>query len=477
MGHPKQKIMNPGDAESRTPLSKILQVMGVLGVFVSLGSLTLHGLSLEELMLPAVALGLPIYLVVLVDPIIGLAILIACIGLSPSLSIGGIRDLRAEDFMLPGLLLGWLIRAGKERTRVLTGPLWVPAMVSMVVIVIATIAGTRGRGVAPSMPYLIMAKYAEYLIIYLVVLNSVRTPGDARALACFSVLVALTTAVISLSGSTSVVVDATGNRLMGPTGETSNIYGGYLGLNLLVALGIFLHSTSPGARLAWGTVVAVLGFAILFTYSRATYVAVAGAMLLFGAVKYRRLLVILVILAAIIPILAPSSVTDRLATVGGVASGTTPQSWSARLAAWEWVLDRMSATDRVLGMGIGSVAFGDVDSEYVRVFSDLGVIGLGLFAWVLIRIGRLANRTYDALEPDTFPKGYLAGYLMALLSLMIHAIAATTFSAIRTEETFMVLTGLMTVIACRQEELYPEETPDRPVVLLRDASILETPQR
>jgi hypothetical protein len=121
------------------------------------------------------------------------------------------------------------------------------------------------------------------------------------------------------------------------------------------------------------------------------------------------------------------------------------------------------------------VRFGEVDSEYVRIFSDMGVVGVLLFFWLLIRLGSLANKTYDSLEENTFLRGYVAGYLMAFVAMVIHSIAATTFSAIRTEEAFMILTGLLTVIANNRESLAPGEA-DRPAILLRDASILE-PQR
>lgn len=464
------------ESDAPTPLPKILQVMGILGVFVSLGALTLRGLSIEELLLPAAALGLPIYLIVLVDPILGLAIFIAAIGLSPAFSVGSIRDLRAEDFLLPGLLLGWVLRAGNERSSLAPALLWTPAVFSLAAMIITTLSGSPGRGVSPTMPYLIMAKYAEYLLLYLVVINTVKTEADVRALAIFAVIVALTSAVLSFGGSASRVSQLNGERLNGPMGETANIYGGYLGLHLLMALGLFLHSTSPGARLAGGAAVVVLAFAILFTYSRTTYVAVVGAMLIFGLVKYRRLLLILFILAAVVPVVAPSSIVDRIETVGGVAAGTTPSSWDARLYAWEWAINRMTPADGLFGKGIGSVAFGEVDSEYVRVFSDMGIVGIALFIWVLWRIGRLANRTYELLENDTFLRGYMAGYLMVFIGILIHSVAATTFSAIRTEESFMVFTGLMTVVANRQADLLPGGE-GRPVVLLRDASLLEPLRR
>jgi len=340
-------------------------------------------------------------------------------------------------------------------------------------MVLTTLAGGGpGRFVSASMPYLIVGKYVEYMVLYLLVLNTVKTEAEVRALTVFAILVALTSAVLTLGGNASVVGSPSGSRLTGPMGETANIYGGYLGLHLLLALGLFLHATTSAARLAWGGTVVVLGFAILYTYSRGTYVAIGGALLIFCLVKYRRLLLILFILAAIIPVLAPAAIVERLQTVGGIASGTTPGSWTARLDAWDWAIQRMTASDWIFGKGIGSVAFGEVDSEYVRVLSDMGVLGVGLFAWVLIRLGRMANRTHDALPNDTFLKGTLAGYMMAYIAMLIHAVAATSFSAIRIEEGFMILTALANVVANGLEEARPEGEA-RPVVLLRDASILD----
>jgi len=61
---------------------------------------------------------------------------------------------------------------------------------------------------------------------------------------------------------------------------------------------------------------------------------------------------------------------------------------------------------------------------------------------------------------------------MAYIAMLIHAVAATSFSAIRIEEGFMILTALANVVANGLEEARPEGEA-RPVVLLRDASILD----
>ena len=455
-----------------SPLPKILQVMFGLGVFLGMGILTLKGLSLEDLILPMAALGLPVYLIVLVDPVLAIAILIACIGLSPEMTMGGIKNLRIEDFVMPGIVMGWVLRAGRERAPMARAHIWAPAVLSMVAMLCSTLAGASSRTTPLSQAFLVMGKYAEYLMIYLVIINTVKSEGEVRALAIFSILVAIASSWASLTTSIGHSSELAEGRILGPMGETSNIYGGYLTLNLLIALGLFLHSSSEGARLIYGAAVVLIGISILFTYSRTTYVALGGAILIYGAFKHRRLLLILVVLAVILPLLAPQSVLDRMATVGGVAAGPTPGSWEARTWAWQVAWARMAPSDLLFGQGIYSVAFGDVDSEYVRILSDVGFAGLFLFGWVLLRLGRLAYRTHEELREYTFPKGYMAGYLMVFIALLIHGVAATSFSAIRTEETFMLFSGFMTVLGNSRETLTAADGA-RPVVLLENVPVLE----
>ena len=81
-------------------------------------------------------------------------------------------------------------------------------------------------------------------------------------------------------------------------------------------------------------------------------------------------------------------------------------------------------------------------NEYFRVIGDLGLVGLFGFLWLLFRPLRLSSRGYRLASEGTFARGLCGGYLLAILCMMIHAWGATTFTSIRTMETFMVLTGL-----------------------------------
>src|SRR5947209_4106451 len=56
-----------------------------------------------------------VYIVTFIDLTLGLAILIACVGLSPELTIGGLQNLRLEDFVMPALIISWITRMMQQR--------------------------------------------------------------------------------------------------------------------------------------------------------------------------------------------------------------------------------------------------------------------------------------------------------------------------------------------------------------------------
>src|SRR5262245_29601875 len=88
-----------------------------------------------------VAAGFLVYIVTFIALTLGLAILIACVGLSPELSIGGLQNLRLEDFVVPALIISWATRMMQQRIPL--APLLVaPALpIYAGAIVLSTMAG------------------------------------------------------------------------------------------------------------------------------------------------------------------------------------------------------------------------------------------------------------------------------------------------------------------------------------------------
>lgn len=420
----------PGGA---SPLQRVLLVVGVLAALALLVFSLTEGTANERFLQVGMSVGLLVYLATLVDLLLGLAFLIVCIGFSPELSLGGIQQLRLEDFIVPALLLGWGGRASKDRNPLI--PLRVGAIVGLyfVAALLSSLVGLAAGHLRVGAALPLLGKYVEYFVIFLIVLQNVRTPGEFRALAVLSVGVAVAGVALGTARE---------DRLHGPSGETANIYGGYLVLHLGVTVGLLLHARTGGWRLVCLAAALLLGHGVLQTHSRTSFAALVGSVLAFGLLKERRVLPLLLACGALAPLLASEALLARLSTIGDVARGAGPSSWESRVYSWETTLGSMSGADWLWGRGLGSVDLGWVDSEYVRILADMGLLGLFLFAIFLLTVGRHANAIYENLPAGGLHKGYAAGYLIALGALVVHGIAATSFTSIRTMEAFMVLTAM-----------------------------------
>ncbi len=435
---------------STATLQKIVSLVATIGFIAYLAWSFNTGAEGEVIFYQiAAALAGVVYLLTFMDVILGLAFLIACIGLSPEISLVGLHDLRLEDFVVPALLLAWMTRASYARETLAPLQIKGPLLAYFAAIMMATLVGLAADTTPSERAFLTLAKHVEYFAIFLLIINNVRTEGEFRALVTFSIMIAMMAALLGAGRA----ADDGSARLHGPEGETANIFGGYLTLHVAVAVGLFLHSTNIPARASASVAILVIGTALLFTYSRTSYGALFLAVAIFGLIKNRRLLLIVLLVSVLFPLLAPEAVQERMATMTPLATGGPgPSSWISRILAWDDVFRKVFDSSPLLGFGLGSVRLGDVDSEYVRILSDTGLVGVLLFAWILLRLLLRANASYAALPPSGFARGYAAGYLIALVAMTIHAFAATSFTAIRTMECFMLLTGFAICLANRRVE-------------------------
>ncbi len=470
----KTTALQMESSESRFRDERVFQRLMVtlfpLGILGLLAWFLVRGESLVVMLQAGAALAALFYVAIFLDITLGLAILILCTALSPEISIGGFNDLRLEDFLVPALALSWAGRSLLQREPLAPTLIGGPALLAVVICLVATLAGAAMGSTTIRTATLHLVKYGEYLLIYLLFLNNVRTRHEFRALASFALIAALVSAFTASSSSAGADHDP--GRLSGPHGETANIFGGYLAIHVAIALGVFLQAPGRGARL--GSAAAAVGLAIplLYTYSRTSVSALVAACAVFALLRERRLFVVLGVMAVCVPLLAPESIWTRITTISGVAYGTEPSSWASRLHAWQLHLPKMLGESPLLGFGIASLPLGELDNEYVRVLIDTGLLGFAVFLWILVRLGRAADRLHQTLPSLTIEKGYAAGYWIAFWTFLVHAVGSTSFTAIRTMESFMVLSGLFAALHHRAAEWLPEYAREGSAVLVSDAPVL-----
>ena len=125
--------------------------------------------------------------------------------------------------------------------------------------------------------------------------------------------------------------------------------------------------------------------------------------------------------------------------VGGVKLDT---SLSARLrsyraAARDWV------EHPIVGYGVTGYKF--LDTQYLRVITETGLVGLSLFLLLISTIFRQGYRVFKKTT-DSFYKGLTMGYLAGFIGLIGHALGANTFVIVRIMEPFWFLTAMVIML-------------------------------
>jgi O-antigen ligase len=94
----------------------------------------------------------------------------------------------------------------------------------------------------------------------------------------------------------------------------------------------------------------------------------------------------------------------------------------------------------IFGGGIGALG-GVLDNHYARIIIETGLVGLGLFFWLILRLLSIGFRLFR--YPDgKWIKGAGISFIAIVLGLLIHCFGNITFYIVRIAEPFWAIAGL-----------------------------------
>jgi putative inorganic carbon (HCO3(-)) transporter len=238
--------------------------------------------------------------------------------------------------------------------------------------------------------------------------------------------------------ATGVVDPRTGNRIFGyGNGLAANPNDLALMLAIVLPLTMSLASSAARRSTRWlATAMATLEIAaIVVTFSRGGFLTLAVILMLFAWHRFRRapISTAAFALAAIVIALPlmPTGFADRLATVTDIKTdptGSAQDRWRDTVLAAQFLREHP-----FIGAGLGNdmLALNDmrrptwrnVHNAYLNYGVDLGLPGLVLFLWLLIRCTRAARRTARlATSTDHREVGLLArGVAIGLMGFAVAA--------------------------------------------------------
>ncbi len=201
---------------------------------------------------------------------------------------------------------------------------------------------------------------------------------------------------------------------------------------------------------------------IFFAYSRGAYLGYAAALVFFGIVRMRILLVLILVVALSWQVLLPASVVDRI-TMTKTQEGQLENSAQGRLKLWGQAFTLFNESP-VIGIGYGGFAESLKDTQtimsagqkltdthgfFIRVLCEQGFIGLTLLLLVFGKAfssGLLLYRKGVVLYKDCKDPFYMTlglGFSGVVLSLIASNLFGDRFSYIQSGCYFWVLWGLV----------------------------------
>lgn len=160
------------------------------------------------------------------------------------------------------------------------------------------------------------------------------------------------------------------------------------------------------ARLLCYALVATTIFATMYTFSRASYIAIVAGALLLGILKDRKLILVVIIFLCTWQAIVPVAVTERVMMTTN-SNGQLEASAQERVDLWENA-KKTFYSEPIFGTGYATFQYGqhtddlkDTHNWYVKVLIETGIIGgiiaVALLQQMLALAYRLFKRSKDPL--------------------------------------------------------------------------------
>jgi len=246
----------------------------------------------------------------------------------------------------------------------------------------------------------ILMLYIAFAVFYFVMVNTVRTKQQWYNLVMFFILSATAVALFGVyqnfaleTTSQSSWVDEEMFSQIGvrvySTLDNPNVLGQFLVLVIPVAFAMLVSEKKLIKRLIFFASCVIMGACLVFTWSRAGWVAIILALGFFVVMKDRRWSTLCIVALLIMPFILPENIISRITSIGNMKDSST----AYRVSVWIASL-RIAADYWLGGIGLGSGAFERMYQHYalngagfalhshnfyIQLVVEMGILGLVVF--------------------------------------------------------------------------------------------------
>ena len=258
-------------------------------------------------------------------------------------------------------------------------------------------------------------------------------------------------------------------RVTGPLAYGSNQLAAFLAQFAMFFWGFAVFMKRYKVKLVLYALVGMTIVTTMYTFSRGSYLALIFSVFVLGALKDRKLLIILGVFLFTWQTIVPTAVTERVSMTKD-QNGQLEASAQERVDLWQQSQE-MFLSSPVVGTGFATFQFGthtdnlkDTHNWFVKVLVETGIVGgifvLFMLTQMLITGYRLFRRADDPLY-----NGLGLGFFVACCSCIVANCFGDRWTYVEINGLLWVLTGAVTrANAIVAAVPVTEETPGHPAL-------------
>ena len=239
--------------------------------------------------------------------------------------------------------------------------------------------------------------------------------------------------------------------------DSPQTFGNYILLVLPVVISLFFYSKTRREKRWLQLSGLIILTAIIFTYGRAVWLGLISGLIFMAILRSKRLLLLVIagiIACSIFILIFPSSQFAR--RVVGTLKSKRPLA--DRTEFWEGSL-RIIRDYPITGLGWegfrlayprykppeGRYLVCHAHNNFIDMAVDSGLLGLGIFIWLLVTIYKVGFHIFKELE-DGYFKGIAWGFLGSFTAFLIAGLSQYNFGDSEVVMLFYFLLGMVMVI-------------------------------
>ncbi len=405
------------------------------------------------------------------------------------------KELTFSILLIIGLMLWFLKMTAREEFKITHTPLNLPVLAFIVICPLSLLWSN-----SPMVSLLELPLFLAGPILYFIITNNIHDEHQINRLLTTLLIISSLLGIYGIFQYNGIdfafwKANVGRNQVFGLFGNV-NYFAEYMIVPLPLAISLFFATRNRTHKILLLIGILAMGGSLILTFTRGSYLAIGTSSLFMsflyltsrgkGFVKeHKKIFVIILALIILItflfalpnPLNQPGTVISKIKGRISISQFTKDSSLKRRIATWGFT-GLMIKDHPLLGSGIGTFKYNSLNyqaqffdqgenrrlypygiadkahNEYLQLGAELGILGLGIFLWLLFSYFNYGIKLLKRLK-DGYKQGVVIGLMGGVVAVLIDAVFGFPLHLPATIVLFWLFIGL--VISLNNSENHSEQ--------------------